>query len=165
MSSILIRRPKRCSSCTSSSTNWNESRTPVSRRSVSGDGISMWKLSTNTVPRRSMMAFRSCTQFLPLTPPRYRAGHTTSARAHVIRRQSLRLRRAEFGVEERFLQPGTVDLAVVVLRKGVIAHPAGREHVRGHEPGQVLAQAFRGDGAFRHRGVGAADQPSFEAFG
>src|SRR5204863_6453992 len=56
------------------------------------------------------------------------------------------------------------DLAVVILGQDLVAHPAGREHVAGHQRGQVLSQVLRGDARPRRRDVGAADQPSFEAF-
>src|SRR5205814_8532197 len=126
MLSILIRKPKSCSSWKSSSTNWNESKMPVSRRSVSGDGTSMWKLSTNRAPRRSMMAFASVTLLLLLAPPLRRA-RPAIGRPGAIGCRCFRLRRAEFGAEERILQSGTVDLAVVILGQDLVAHPAGRE--------------------------------------
>src|SRR5207244_8424893 len=76
-----------------------------------------------------------------------------------------RLHRARFDAAEALPQPGTVDLAIVILGQGVIAYPAGREHVRGQHFGQALAQALHGDADVRCRDVGAADQPSFETFG
>src|SRR5439155_11776934 len=148
------------------SKNWNESRMPVSRRSVSGEGTSMWKLSTNSVPRRSMMAFASVkfASFLVSYVRRARlAIHPADVRGR--RRFHPRLHRARFDAAEALPQPGTVDLAIVILGQGVIAYPAGREHVRGQHFGQALAQALHGDADVRCRDVGAADQPSFETFG
>src|SRR5438876_8505291 len=119
MFSILIRKPKRCSSSKSSSTNWNESRMPVSRRSVSGEGTSMWKLSTNSVPRRSMMAFASVkfASFLVSYVRRARlAIHPADVRGR--RRFHPRLHRARFDAAEALPQPGTVDLAIVILGQG-----------------------------------------------
>src|SRR5207247_6892413 len=101
MFSILIRKPKRCSSANSSSTNWNESRIPVSRRSVSEDGTSTWKLSTNSAPRRSMMAFTSVRLASCLVPCLRRADPATHpADVRRRRRSHLRLHRARFAAVE-----------------------------------------------------------------
>src|SRR5260370_14366656 len=103
---------------------------------------------------------------LLLVPYQRRADHAVHpADVRGRRRFHLRFHRARFGAAETVPQPGTVDLAVVILGQDVVAHPAGREHVRGQQSGQALAQALRGDTDVRCRNVGAADQPSFETFG
>src|SRR6266480_67855 len=110
---------------------------PVSKRSVSADGTSMWRLSTNRAPRRRMIVFASVTRFSSnfLTLPRPRAQHAVSA--GVTGRRRLHLSLAGFGDEERILQPGTVDLAVGVLGQGLVPRPAGRKHVSGQQLRQV----------------------------
>src|SRR3989454_1140428 len=53
MSSTDTVRSNVSSRCAKSSTNRNESSSPVSTRSVSGDGTSMWSLSVNSAPIRA----------------------------------------------------------------------------------------------------------------
>src|SRR5437763_16112331 len=43
--------------------------------------------------------------------------------------------------------------------------PAGRKHVSGQQPRQVLSQVFDRNHAIRRQDVRAADEPSFEAIG
>src|SRR6266568_796070 len=164
MSSILIRNPNRCSSCKSSSTSWSESSMPVSKRSVSADGTSMWRLSTNRARRRSTMASVKG-RFSLLTLPRRGVDHAIRPADDVIGRGCFDVRRAGVGAEERIPQAGAVDLAVGILGQVLMARPARREHVAGQQRRQILAQAIGGDIAVRRRDVGAADLPSFEAFG
>src|SRR5438445_4621036 len=132
MSSTDTVRSNVSSRCAKSSTNRSESSSPVSTRSVSGDGTSIWSFSVNSAAIRGSRVAATA----------LRSGWSKGS---------------SFIASPFFSDASTVDLAVGVARKLLVCLPARRQHIRGEQLGEVSPQAQRGHRRARSRYIGAAD--------
>src|SRR5439155_17527997 len=131
-------RPNVSSRCAKSSTNRSESSRPVSTRSVSGDGTSIWSFSVNSAPIRGSKAVATA----------LRSGWSKGS---------------SFIAGPFFSDASTVDLAVGVARQLLACLPARRQHIRGELPAELSPQAQRGHRRAGSRYIGAADGRPLEA--